>query len=162
MGFFRFCSLFSLYFLGKSPWLIKIERCLVIYLLYIICSLFFALLFLLFWIFFSILTFSIEFQLILYKIWSLFFSFHFISIYFFKLVLIDFFLTSLLVIWFHFIFTSNLVCILLIVICFVFYPLLIDFFVQFHPSIFVEWGFGFVIFLDLCSIWLVMVSWPGS
>jgi hypothetical protein len=39
-------------------------------------------------------------------------------------------------IWFHFIFMSNLVFILLIAICFVFYPFFYYFFLKFHSSIF--------------------------
>jgi hypothetical protein len=88
--------------------------------------------------------------------------FLFFSIYFFKLVLIDFFFISFLTIWFHFIFMSNLVCILLIVICFVFYPFLIDFFFSFIHQYLLNGDLDLWFFLDFFSIWLVLISWPES
>jgi len=64
-------------------------------------------------------------------------------------------------IWFHFIFMSNLVFMLLIAICFVFYPFYY-FLLNFIPRYFIDCGFGFVIFMDLPSMKLIIVSWLGS
>jgi hypothetical protein len=70
------------------------------------------------------------FVIFLYQVWSL------CLLIAFCFVLNFFFLILFLNIWFHYIFISNLILIFLIVICFILHRFLIDFFFQFHPSLF--------------------------
>jgi len=93
-----------------------------------------------------------------YWFFSIFFlAFGFIWLSFFLLI---FFSNSSLIILLYFIFVSNLVNNFIIAICF--FSFFYYFFLKFIPQYFVDWQFGFMIFLNLSFIGLVKVSWLES
>ena len=156
-NFFRVLFLFSIIFLGIALTFIISK---------VSCHLYFILNFIfIFWLLFIFFESFFQFHLLAFDFIYFYIKF---SPYFFIAISSHFFLDWY--IFFNFIhqhldsFYFYLIFIYYYFDCylFCFFILFIDFFFNFTPRYFIDWGFGSMIFLSLFSMGLVQTSWPRS